>query len=247
MTRITILSILLLVLSQNIQAQSETITDSIYIKADEMPQFPGGEEALVRHISSNLSYPRIAIEAGVQGRVVARFVVGATGLVRDIEIMRSLHPECDKEVIRVINLIPQWIPGKMGNENVSVYFTLPVIFRLPHDYITDDENDSTEGNDSVEEYDSIEEYDSTEEYNSTEDIILTESEYGPADSAEEFISNFERFMNEIYLLPDPDNYVNDFNTISKDYIKFQDQLNEEQVMQLVKILKDVQKQEKESK
>lgn len=200
-----------------------------------MPQFPGGEEALVRHISSNLSYPRIAIEAGVQGRVVARFVVGATGLVRDIEIMRSLHPECDKEVIRVINLIPQWIPGKMGNENVSVYFTLPVIFRLPHDYITDDENDSTEGNDS------------TEEYDSTEDIILTESEYGPADSAEEFISNFERFMNEIYLLPDPDNYVNDFNTISKDYIKFQDQLNEEQVMQLVKILKDVQKEEKESK
>ncbi|MDR2951109.1 MAG: energy transducer TonB [Prevotella sp.] len=227
MIRITILSILLLVISQNIQAQSETITDSIYIKADEMPQFPGGEEALVRHISSNLSYPRIAIEAGVQGRVVARFVVGATGLVRDIEIMRSLHPECDKEVIRVINLIPQWIPGKMDDENVSVYFTLPVIFRLPHDYITDDENDSTE------------------EYDSTEDIILTESEYGPADSAEEFISNFERFMNEIYLLPDPDNYVNDFNTISKDYIKFQDQLNEEQVMQLVKILEDAQKQEKE--
>ncbi|KAA6347064.1 hypothetical protein EZS27_005475 [termite gut metagenome] len=101
-----------------------------YQVVEQMPAFPGGIEELMKFISNNMKYPTISQENGIQGRVICRFVVSNNGTVQDIQIIRSLDPYCDKEAIRVLKLLPKFIPGKQNGRNVPVYFTLPVVFRL---------------------------------------------------------------------------------------------------------------------
>jgi len=95
-----------------------------------MPQFPGGDAELLRYLSSNLRYPTIAAENGIQGRTVLRFVVGKDGSVSNITVVTQLDPSCDREAIRVVQSMPKWIPGKQNGNAVSVYYTLPILFRL---------------------------------------------------------------------------------------------------------------------
>ena len=97
---------------------------------EQMPQFPGGEKELLSYIAKNLHYPTVAAENGVQGKVFIRFVVSALGIVEGVEVIRSLDPYCDKEAMRVVAALPQWIPGKQNGRNVPVYYTLPIIFKL---------------------------------------------------------------------------------------------------------------------
>lgn len=95
-----------------------------------MPRFPGGEAAMHKFIGDNLKYPVSAQDAGIQGRVTVRFVVSKTGKVSDVKIIRGIDPACDKEVVRIIKAMPNWIPGEQHGIAVPVYFTIPVVFRL---------------------------------------------------------------------------------------------------------------------
>jgi protein TonB len=97
---------------------------------EQMPAFPGGEEELIRFIHDNLKYPAVAAEVGVEGRVTIRFVVSRTGDVTDVTVIRGLDPSCDKEAVRVVKMMPRWIPGRQNGRNVPVYYTLPVVFKL---------------------------------------------------------------------------------------------------------------------
>lgn len=114
----------------------ETITkapeaeEKPYTMVEQMPQFPGGDKELLSYIAKNLHYPTIAQENGIQGKVFVRFVVTATGDVKDVKVMRSLDPYCDKEAIRVIQSLPKWIPGRQNGRNVPVYYTVPITFKL---------------------------------------------------------------------------------------------------------------------
>ena len=101
-----------------------------YTMVEQMPQFPGGEKELLSYIAKNLHYPTVAAENGVQGKVFIRFVASALGTVEGVEVIRSLDPYCDKEAMRVVAALPQWIPGKQNGRNVPVYYTLPIIFKL---------------------------------------------------------------------------------------------------------------------
>ena len=101
-----------------------------YTMVEQMPQFPGGNEALLTHIAKSLRYPTVSAEQGVQGKVILRFVVTALGTVEDVEVLRSLDPHCDKEAVRVIAGLPKWIPGRQNGHNVPVYYTVPIIFKL---------------------------------------------------------------------------------------------------------------------
>ena len=101
-----------------------------YEAVEQMPTFPGGETELMKFIRDNLKYPVIAQENGIQGRVILRFVVSKTGTIDNVTVLRSLDPTCDKEAIRVVKSMPKWIPGKQNGNNVPVYFTLPVVFKL---------------------------------------------------------------------------------------------------------------------
>jgi TonB family protein len=101
-----------------------------YVTVEKMPKFPGGEEAMQKFLADNLKYPVDAFEKGIQGRVTIRFVVSETGKIKDIELIRGIHESCDKEAMRVIGIMPDWTPGKQDDKNVSVYYTLPIVFKL---------------------------------------------------------------------------------------------------------------------
>lgn len=94
------------------------------------PQFPGGEAEMYSFIKKNLNYPVVDQEMNIQGRVTVRFVVSKTGEITNIQLVKGISPTCDKEAMRVIKNMPRWIPGKQNGEPVSVYFILPVVFRL---------------------------------------------------------------------------------------------------------------------
>ena len=111
-----------------VQAKEEP--EQVFDMVEQMPTFPGGQEALMKYIGKNLRYPAIAQENGVQGRVICQFVVGKDGQVRDVVVVRTLDPSCDKEAIRVLTSMPKWIPGKQNGKAVSVKYTVPIMFRL---------------------------------------------------------------------------------------------------------------------
>ena len=97
---------------------------------EQMPQFPGGEQELLNYIGKNINYPAISMEMGVQGKVILRFVVTKTGAVDKVEVLRPLDAACNNEAIRVVKMLPKFIPGKQNGTNVSVWFTLPITFKI---------------------------------------------------------------------------------------------------------------------
>jgi len=112
------------------QSVTQVEEDKVYQVVEQMPQFPGGETALMSSISQNLTYPKIAQENGIQGKVILRFKVEADGSISNISVVRSLDPACDKEAIRLIKLLPKFIPAKQNGVNVAVWYTLPIAFKL---------------------------------------------------------------------------------------------------------------------
>lgn len=102
----------------------------VFDVVEQMPEFPGGQAALLKWISDNIKYPAIAEENGIQGRVVCTFVVERDGSVTDVQVARSIDPSLDKEAVRVLKKMPKWIPGKQNGSAVRVKYTVPVTFRL---------------------------------------------------------------------------------------------------------------------
>jgi len=102
----------------------------IYTHVEVMPEFPGGEAELMKWLKDNIIYPTIAQEQGIQGRVMLRFVVRPDGSIDDVNVYKSLDPSCDKEALRAVKKMPKWTPGKQNGNPVSVYYNLPVVFRL---------------------------------------------------------------------------------------------------------------------
>ena len=111
-----------------VTANAQTDTPKVYDKCEVMPQFPGGEKAMMDFIATNLKYPQQAIKDNVEGAVLAEFIINTEGKVVEPRIVNSLSPECDSEVIRVINLMPAWTPGQQDNKTVNVKFALPIMF-----------------------------------------------------------------------------------------------------------------------
>ena len=102
----------------------------VFDVVEQMPSFPGGPSALMQYLSSNIKYPVVAEENGVQGRVVCTFVVEKDGSITDVRVIKSVDPSLDKEAMRVVKGMPKWIPGKQNGSAVRVKYTVPVTFRL---------------------------------------------------------------------------------------------------------------------
>lgn len=111
-------------------AQSDEASEKIYTATEQMPQFPGGEAALMKYMRNNIKYPVIAIENGIQGNVIVQFVVKKDGTIGTVKIVRGLSPELNKEAIRLCKSLPKFIPGTMNGEAVNVWYTSVVSFRL---------------------------------------------------------------------------------------------------------------------
>ena len=117
--------------SNNAAAESQaTKADAIHEVVDEPPSFPGGDAAQIVFLSNNLRYPAVAMEQGIQGRVVTQFVVDKDGSITDVKVVRSLDPMLDKEAVRLVKSMPKWTPGKLNGSPVRVKYILPISFRL---------------------------------------------------------------------------------------------------------------------
>jgi periplasmic protein TonB len=104
--------------------------EKVFIVVEEMPEYPGGNSALLKYIGENLVYPSEALNNNIQGKVNLKFVVNPDGSVDRIEVLRSVDPLLDNEAIRVVNTLPKFKPGKQGGIPVPVWFSIPVVFKL---------------------------------------------------------------------------------------------------------------------
>ena len=95
----------------------------VFDVVEQMPSFPGGPSALMQYLSSNIKYPVVAEENGVQGRVVCTFVVERDGSITDVRVIKSVDPSLDKEAVRVVKSMPKWIPGKQIGCTCKVHRT----------------------------------------------------------------------------------------------------------------------------
>jgi len=110
--------------------ESQSQKDEVFTSVEEMPQYPGGMNEMMKFIGENLKYPDEAVKNKIQGRVIIKFVVSKTGKITDVNVLRGFNAACDAEAIRVVKAMPDWTPGKQKGEPVPVYFTLPIQFSL---------------------------------------------------------------------------------------------------------------------
>ena len=112
------------------KAKEEPQEEVVFQVVEEMPQFPGGLGEAMKFLAKNIKYPVEAQQAKIEGRVIVRFVVGRDGSVSNVEVVRGVSPELDAEAVRVVSLMPKWIPGKQRGKAVAVKYTMPIMFRL---------------------------------------------------------------------------------------------------------------------
>lgn len=103
----------------------------IYICSEQPPQFPGGPEELLRFINQHIKYPGKQAKDRIQDRVVVKFYVDTLGHVCEPEILKGENPALNHEALRVVSLLPDFIPGINNGNKVNVYFQLPITFKLP--------------------------------------------------------------------------------------------------------------------
>ena len=110
--------------------EEEAVYPPIYNVIDQMPEFPGGMDAMLQFINDNMKYPTKAQTDGIQGRVAVQFIVDENGYIIEPNIVRSVEPSLDKEALRIIKMLPQWKPGTLKGKAVKVKYTVPVAFKL---------------------------------------------------------------------------------------------------------------------
>ncbi|HET8962664.1 MAG TPA: energy transducer TonB [Chitinophagales bacterium] len=114
------------------EAVSTTSSENanIFLIVEQMPEFPGGEEAMYKFLAENIKYPALAKDNSIQGTVYIKFVVSDKGKISDAVVVRGIGSGCDEEALRVVKKMPNWSPGMQEGKQVDVYYTLPIKFQL---------------------------------------------------------------------------------------------------------------------
>lgn len=116
---------------QEIEEEEEVIEEQkVFVRVEKMPQFPGGDKALLAYLGKNINYPQVAADNGVQGKVYLKFVVEKNGKVGEVIVLRSPDKSLEKEAVRVIKTLPKFSPGMQRGKPVRVWYQVPVTFRL---------------------------------------------------------------------------------------------------------------------
>jgi len=110
-------------------APSQTETP-LYTIVESMPEFPGGENAMMNYLATNIVYPGQAIDNNIEGSVYVSFIVETDGSVSNVEVLRGIGGGCDEEAVRVVAAMPKWKPGTQDGKPVRVQFRLPIRFKL---------------------------------------------------------------------------------------------------------------------
>ncbi|QNH62033.1 TonB family protein [Hymenobacter sediminicola] len=117
-------------LSSNDRVVEEVGEPKIYTYVEQMPQYPGGMEAMQKYLRENLRYPTQARTDQVEGKVFVSFVIPADGKPTNTKILKGIGAGCDEEALRLIKNMPAWAPGKQNGRVVMVSYTVPITFRL---------------------------------------------------------------------------------------------------------------------
>jgi TonB family protein len=112
------------------KGKAPVMKDGAYQVVDVMPVFPGGDEALLKYIGDSTRYPKEAKEKGIQGKVIARFMVNKDGSVSDVAILKGVNPLLDNEAIRVVKTLPRFTPGILKGKKVPVWYMVPITYKL---------------------------------------------------------------------------------------------------------------------
>jgi len=119
--------------SYNAQEEDESVSETIFDVVEQHPEFPGGQEAMYNFLAKNLTYPELALEQSIQGRVYVQFVICKDGSIKDIKVLKGIETSLDSEAIRVIKMMPKWKPGIQRGKPVNVRFNLPIKFKINGD------------------------------------------------------------------------------------------------------------------
>ena len=128
--------------NEDMQHAAIQADDSIYRSVEKMPQFPGGEEAIMKWINDNMKYPEEAQKNRIQGRVFCQFVVEKDGSVTNVEVVRGINPLLDEEAVRTLKTVPKFIPGEEKGERVRVRYSVPVRFQFSNGTNNEDNQQS---------------------------------------------------------------------------------------------------------
>ena len=109
---------------------TDTPCGKVFQVVEQMPQFPGGQAAMMKFIADSLRYPSVACESRIEGRVVVQFVVDCEGNILNPLVVWSVDPLLDREAIRLVKLMPKWIPGRQNGKPVNVVCLVPIRFKL---------------------------------------------------------------------------------------------------------------------
>ncbi|MEZ4722572.1 MAG: energy transducer TonB [Flavobacteriales bacterium] len=106
--------------------------DSVFYIVEKLPEFPGGQEGLIRHLKQNTKYPAKAKKKKITGKVVVQFMIDTNGRVNmdSASVIEPVHPLLDQEALRVVSIMPVWKPGTQRGKPVNVYYKLPFNFKL---------------------------------------------------------------------------------------------------------------------
>ena len=120
-----------IIATEDIKTDVQQSKDSIYEAGDVevMPQFPGGDEAMMKFIQENTVYPEKAKKKGIGGKTFVAFTIEKDGSITDVKVLRGCDKECDAEAVRVVKSMPKWKPGKVKGQPVRVNFTMPFVFK----------------------------------------------------------------------------------------------------------------------
>lgn len=108
--------------------------DDDLFKFDKIAEFPGGTDALFAFLLENIEYPEEARMDSIEGRVIVKFIIDETGLVKDAAIVKGIHPLLDNEALKVVRKLPRFIPAEYNGKPKISYFSLPVNFRFSESY-----------------------------------------------------------------------------------------------------------------
>ena len=135
----SILSIIFLIPMMLFSQENGISNDSVVEHPEKAASFPGGAAALHQFIADNIEYPSTAMEIDEQGKVFVEFIVNTDGSISNVKVLRGMSDELNNESMRVVKMMPNWIPAQLGNENVRTVCRVPFNFRLDNESSDSDE------------------------------------------------------------------------------------------------------------
>jgi len=108
----------------------DTSNQEVLQIVEQMPEFPGGQNALMAWLQKNLEYPEEAREQGLEGRVFVQFTVYSTGVCGNFTILRSPSPLLSNAALKTIKKMPKWTPGMQNGKSVNTMMRLPILYKL---------------------------------------------------------------------------------------------------------------------